>query len=230
MSWFAIAAMSSMGSSSSMTEADKDEKVDEVLTSVGGNILQDSMGKIISIATSPIGFLKSVGVLDPYTAFDVGQDSYAAEFQHDIDAWSAPWTSYWRNNRAQLEGTFGKFYYDNRMGGYIGKQVGGAIGWIVGLWFPALQPLFTELFGELGGLLGTFLSAWSGSDVVHPDIPGSPGEIEAPEAPYVPPGHDPAWFVETEPTPPLPPPIVPRVRRNRPAGWTVQLAKIWHYM
>lgn len=213
--------------STNMFEQDKEEKKAEAVDSVGETLMADTMGNVMGAITSPINFLKTIGVMAKHTAYDVGQASYQAEFQHNIDEWAAPWTSYWRNYRADLENLYGSWYYENRAGGYIGRQVGGAIGWVIGLWFPALQPLFTQLFGEFGGLIGTLLSGWA-ADVDHPDIPGSPGEITGPDTPYVPPYHDPAWFEDTIPDPYVAPPT--RLVRTHPAGWHVSLAKIWHYM
>ena len=224
--WYGVAMTQG---SSNMFEEDKEEKKGEALDSVGDILIADSMGKVMGAIGSPIGFLKSIGIMAKDTPYDVGQASFKAEFQHTIDEWAAPWTSYWGNYRADLERLYGSWYYENRAGGYIGRQVGGAIGWVIGLWFPALQPLFTELFGELGGLIGTLLSGWADANVVHPDVPGSPGEISPPEGPYVPPYHDPAWFEGTVPDPYVPPPAS-LVRHDVPSGMHGYLAKRWHYM
>ena len=220
----------------------QEEKKQEALDTVAEPIISDSMGKVTGAIGSPIGFLKSIGVLGTGTAADIGYASYQAEFQHNIDAWAAPWTAFWRNYRSTLEQDFGSYYYENRAGGYIGKQIGGGLGWIVGLWFPPLQPLFTELFGELGHFLGTFISsAWT-SDVVHPDIPGSPGDTNRyGDDPYVPPGHDPAWFTTTPVSPAAAAPINPSepgVGLSAPftgrvataAKWEIRMARQWHYM
>ena len=235
-SWYAVAAVSDKGTN--MWTRHQAEKKEETLDSMAEPLVADAMGRITGAAKSPISFLKSIGVLGTGTAADIGQAAYQAEFQHNIDAWAAPWTSFWRNYRSTLEQDFGSYYYENRAGGYIGKQVGGGIGWLIGLWFPPLQPLFTELFGELGHFLGTFISsAWT-SDVIHPDIPGSPGDTtpHRSDDPYIPSGHDPSWFDGTLITPTN---LNEGVVRNytpvagRPStqsAWELRVARQWHYM
>ena len=216
MSWYAI-AMTSEGDSNMWTQYQEGQKA-ETIDGIAEGLMKDTMGTMMGAVKSPISTLKSLGILSPYTAYDVGQEAFVAEFQHGLDEWSAPWTAFWRDQRSNLEGMFGPYYYQNRMGGYIGKQVGGAIGWIVGLWFPALQPLFVELFGEAGGFLGTFIQAAATGPYDHPNIPGSPGEIPEPDAPYVPPYHDPSWFVDAIPPPPPVPSLVPP--RSNYTGYT----------
>ena len=73
------------------------------------------------------------------------------------------------------ETLFSDFYYENRLGGLIGESIGQIGGFILGLYLPGPPGLWGDIFGWLGNTLGTFIQGWE--DPIHPDIPGSPGEI-----------------------------------------------------
>ena len=80
---------------------------------------------------------------------------------------------------------FEDFFHQNRLGGEIGTIAGNAAGFIAGFILPGGPLLWSQIFGFLGTGVGTFVEAFIESDdYVHPDVPGSPGEIPPPPDPY----------------------------------------------
>lgn len=132
--------------------------------------------KILSLF--PIQELFNFGPMANITAIVRGPQAAAqAELGRTVETFFAPFLADASAFTGGVRNLFEPFYYTNRFGGMVGGAVGGGAGFLLGFILPGGPLIWSSIFGWVGEHVGTFIQGALSAEIIHPDVPGSPGEI-----------------------------------------------------
>jgi len=104
--------------------------------------------------------LGAAGITDLFMGpMQAGRAKAGSEVQFWIDKTFSPITNELRYLGGRIESIWGEFFYENRAGGFIGKNLGMGFGALAGFYLPGGPLLWSALFGIGGEVIGLFTQA-----------------------------------------------------------------------